>query len=445
MKFGKLFFVLLLLPLFLPIEKAMAYQYFGRALLGSYVSSERFNSQTDGTVKNDFATISSRLYTRFTEVSSQNFEMIYDIRDKHDFFDKYSAEKLALTDKNSLQAVQLSAKYNQPNRSLYAMLGRFPITDAGAVSVDGLDTGWKWDADTRSSFFGGLDPKRPEQKYYEFNKDSYVFGTYSVYQPKNTSWVSTTLASSALVGKQVHNHLDRFYWYNFFLYEWDSPSRLLGMIYLDFVPRTYVQNAFLAYTQKFNSSWHSTLQGTMIDVIEYSHRRAVLERLASSPYKELSLSARETIDNNISIDYQSAYGVRTIDAKNMLDLEAGPSFSRVFENSISSNFRLGYKKNFTSKDYLGKINIAYYPKNWELNLDESYSIQKDLDGRSYHPLVSELSLTHFIARELYGTLSAQNAHSERVDINSASLYLGYRFGSKDVAPLRDGAPPRGRL
>ena len=421
-----------------------AVSYSGRATVGSYISNEHFKLESDGTFNNDFSTISSRLFTRFTEITENRLEGTVDIRDKHDFFEKYDSEKLALTGNNTLQAREVSLKYNDPRSRWLATVGRFSISDAGAVNVDGAEAGVRWTESWRSSVFGGQDPKLPNQTYFQQNPHAYAFGTYTVFQPTSSSWRSNTLNSTALVAKNVQSHLDRFYFYDFFLYEWESPSRIMGMLYLDLVPRTYVQTGLLAYSQKLNKDWSSTLQGTAIDTIEYSRRKGVLETLAPSPYREGTLSVRQILNNTTSFNYYTLFGVRKADHRKVQIYSFGPDYTQIFHKEVSGGLKLGFKKNFTSRDFFTKINIGYYPKNWELVLDEYLAIQKEA-AQTYYPIISEVSLAHFFSREFYGTLSYQNATSAIAKVNTFFIYLGYRFGSKDVPPLRDGAPPRGRL
>jgi hypothetical protein len=418
--------------------------YSGRATIGGYYSREHFSIESDGQYNNDFETFSSRLYTRFSDIGDDNVDLVFDLRDKHDFFEKLDAERLALKGNNTLQLRQLSLYRGAPASAWRGTLGRFPITDAGAVDLQGADAGLRWAEGFSSSVFGGWDTKLPDQTWVQFNPHAYAFGTYTVFQPPSNSWKRTFHAATAFVGKEVSKHLDRLYLYDFFLWEWNSPSRIMGMMYLDFRPRTYVQTGFLSYTQQISKSWQSFLQGSAIDAIEYSRRAGILQTLPSSPYKEATASLREEMNDNLALDYAGIYGYRTVDGRRLEEYSLGAHFNRIASKLVSGSVKLGGRKNFTSRDYFTKLSLGYYPKDFELNLDESFALQKE-NGTTYYPLISELSLAYFFSREVYGTVSYENAFSKIAKINSFFLYVGYRFGSKDVAPLRDGAPPRGRL
>jgi len=423
---------------------ACAVSYTGRATAGGYLANEKLKSERDGLQSNDFATASSKLFTRFTDFTSERLELTFDVRDKHDFFDKLDAERLALKGRNTIQARQLSLKRGNPENSWLFTLGRFPIIDAGTVALDGIDMGFRWDENWRTSFFGGLDPKLADQTYYQLNRGAYAFGTYTVFHPKATSWNSSAWGSSALVAKQVNGHLDRLYFYNFFLYEWASPSRLMGMLYLDFKPRTYVQTGLVSYTQKLSNVWQSTIQGTAIDVIEYTRRRGVLETIAPSPYKELSMSMRQRLSSTAFLDYTTSYGLRALDSKNAQEFSVGPTLTQFPDKDFSLNFKTGYRKNFTSKDYFAKLGLGYFPEKWDFSLDQYFAIQKD-NGQYYHLLISDFSIAHFFSREFYSTFSIQRATSEAGKVNSYFLFLGYRFGSSNEPPLKSSASPRNKL
>ncbi|HEY8277999.1 MAG TPA: hypothetical protein VIH99_00155 [Bdellovibrionota bacterium] len=423
-------------------SSGFAEKYVGRATVGGYFANETFQNNPDGPSSNDFATVSSRLYTRYWDVTDSKLECTFDLADKHDFYDKLAAERLALRGRNSVQVKQLAVKRANPEDTWLFTGGRFPVPEAGTVNVDGVDVSRRWNPVLRSSLFGGLDPKLAEQTYFEFNKNAFAYGTYTTYQPESGSRSENIQGSAAFVGKQVGGHLDRLYLYNFFLYEWNSPNRILGMLYLDFVPRTYVQTGLLSYTTKFHYAWQATLQGLAIDVLEYSRRRGILETLPSSAYKEASLALRQEVDESWGMDYLLLHGERETDKRKFDEFSAGPGFRPFFDENVAANFKAGYRQNFTSNDYFLKFDIGYYPSDWELSLAQSIASQND--GQVTHPLITELNVAHFFSRELYGNFALQYAKSENAKVNSFFLFVGYRFGTSSPLALRKGAPPRGR-
>lgn len=422
-----------------------ATQYYGRVYSGFYASRERFADPSDGTTSNDFATASSRIYMKASDLGSSRWEMTGDVRDKHDFFDKLDREKLELGPGNTLQVRQLSIGNPGTFSNLFGNVGRFPIPDAGAVHTDGAELGYRWNSVFQTSIFGGLNPKRTDQTALGFNRNAQVFGAYSIYQPKASTWRNSFRLSNAFTAQTVSGHTDRLFWYGNVLYVWDSYNSISGFVYFDFVPRANVQNANLDYHHQITRSVSTTLDVLVADVIEYSRRRGVLERLNPSSYRELSGGVRHEINPNWSMDYRATYGMRSSDSLTLMEGRLGPYLPRFINRFTTFRGQIGMRKNFTSTDQFLKMNFGYFTKYWEFNLDSELGIRNYSGGPIEHPLIHELEMAHYLSQALYGTLSIQNAHTERVDIWSGFIKIGYRFGSQDVPPLRDGAPPRGNL
>jgi hypothetical protein len=278
----------------------------------------------------------------------------------------------------------------------------------------------------------------------KFNSDSQVFGAYGLLQPRSTSWKNYLYHSNAVVGQTVSGHLDRFYFFDNTIYQWNAPNQIVALVYIDFVPRTFLQTAFLSYQQEWSKQDFSTFDLTAIDTIEYSRRKGVLEILAPSPYREGSASLRHKMTEISFLNLKATHGRRLSDQLKKTEFTVGPTFSRFLGPHFSAGGLLGVRRNFTSTDLFARFDLGYFSKFWEASLGGEYGSQRQNDGKTYHPVIAEAAISHFISRELYATLSLQNASTERVTIYSTFLKLGYRFGSSNVAPLRDGAPPPGR-
>ena len=188
---------------------AQASNYFTRFTVGSYLSDENFSNAVDGTTRNSFSTVSSRAYFRVSELDNKNIEVIGDIRDTHDFFEKLDTERLELTAQNNLQVKQLSIKDTELTQNTFVQLGRLPVFEAGAISVDGALLGYHLDHISSLALFGGLNPQRIDQKSAQWNPDSQNFGLYYRYQPQYDSWYDSLVGNMAVVVQRVQNHNDR--------------------------------------------------------------------------------------------------------------------------------------------------------------------------------------------------------------------------------------------
>jgi hypothetical protein len=139
------------------------------------------------------------------------------------------------------------------------------------------------------------------------------------------------------------------------------------------------------------------------------------------------------------------YGERGADGLNFGEFSFGPSSQALFDSKVSAQVLLGGRHNFNTNDGFLRLDLGYYSRVWEIGLAMQKALSVQSYGVIYHPFTGELSLARYFSRDIYGTLSLEEATNERVTIWSGFFKLGYRFGSDDIAPLRDGAPPRRRL
>lgn len=434
----------LILTALLGAECVFAYSYSGRLTLGSYAGREHLAEASAGDNSNDAATASGRFFLRVADVTSNRFEFVSDIRDKHDFFGLVDKERLQLKDKNTLQVRELSAKY--PGRLLYTQLGRFAVPEAGAVYTDGALQGVRITNDLRFSLFGGLNPKRPDQTYVQYNPNSQVYGTCLTFVPVFNGGPLIFSVDTAGVTNIVGSQTDRSYWYTNAIFQWSGKSRLSLFMYLDFVPNTYLQNGTINFQQTLTDAWTLAFRLFSIDVIEYQRLQSVRTQLASSPYKEANARVRYRLTSKWDLEAEYLTGHRDADGLSRSQWTLTSDFRRVFGPNWDFSLSAAFRKNFSSDDTFGIAKLSYSSNLWETELDSQYGVESYRNGSgTYHPLITELAISRIFENSLYGTFALQDARDERVTITSLFIKLSYRFGSKEIPPLRDGAPPRGQL
>lgn len=409
-------------------------------MVGSFLSTERFSNMVD-TTRNDFSTVSSRFFLDVSDISSNHIEGVADIRDINDFFGKFDAERLALTPDNRLQAYQVYLGLPPDGPGFYWKAGRFAVNPAGGIFTDGAEAGYAWSSSWRTSLFGGLDAKRPDQWYTTWNPDSQAFGAYSLYEPENQGWRDRFYLANALVGETVLSHLDQAYFYTDSVYQWDARNLLSVLLYLDFTPMVYVQTGIIDYQQQLNDTWATTLNLIELDPIEYLRQQDVLEQLAPSPYREASLDVRQTLSDVALLDYEGRYGLRVDDALALWELSAGAIFPRVINEHLQLQANLVYRHDFTTYEDLLRLQAGFFSRKWEIDLDAYLGLQYQVDGNLYHPINGDLSLSWFFSKDLYATLGLEAASNELVSIGSGYLTLAYRYGSERPSLVRPNAPP----
>jgi hypothetical protein len=426
-------------------QVSRAEKYHGRFTLGGYAATERFSDTTGGSDKNDFMTLSSRYFLKVSEIGAAPWEVVTDIRDKHDFFDKLDREKLQLTDRNSFQVRQLSARYVNTGGILAANLGRFAVPEAGASGVDGAQLEERWSQQLTSSIFAGKNPKRNDQTYYQYNPDSNIGGVSLTYQDRVSSWDRNFYLSHAMVTEQEGSETDRRYFYHNMIYQWQENSRVISLMYLDFVPRTYVQTGNLIWQQQYTTNWTTQVSALGIDVIEYTRRQGVREQLAPSPYQEGAFKLDYYAPGRVKIELGASSGTRQVDSLSKTETYLGWEQNQIGAKNWDLFLKSGIRKNFVSDDTFGHLYLGYFSRKWESSLDLDVAIEKYNDGVTKHPISTELSISNYLSRQLFSTLSLQRSADEVVTIYTAFFKLGYRFGNQEIPPIRDGSPPRGQL
>lgn len=420
----------------------------GRFSTGGYISRENFSDVSQGSTSNDFETLSSRLYLNLQRLGE--FTATIDLRDKHDFFDRLDAERLQLKGSNTLQVREADVKYPNKNGPLYLSLGRFSLIEAGSVYVDGLEVGNRFTPSFRIGGFAGHNPKRPEDMYMRNDTPDFEYGGYLNYQPTRATWKKFFSASAALVTNTVKGFTDRRYFYSNTLYQWNSTSRIISNLYVDFVPKTILQNGILVYQQGITNNLDTTVQLTAWDAIEYSRRKSVLETLPSSPYRDLSVETRYRFNGHSAWLNQARWGQRLADHKQRDDLKTGLRIGDLVSNRVDILGYAGYRQEFISRGPMANFEINYYSRKWEYGLSIDSSIQSKFEGETVapsvlHQITTQINLAHVFSNSLFTTVTLQYDHDEVVSIISGFITLTYRFGNQDLAPIRDGAPPRRSL
>ena len=428
------------------IQKSYAFHYQARIYTGGFASREEFKEASDGAHRNDLARLSERFYLSSSHLLSKNISFAGDLRDRYDFFDKVDKTNLELKSGNKLQLRQLSTQYESPHKFFKGDLGRFPVAETGnSAYTDGLNIKFQVTRSFSSGTFGGLNPKRPDQTYLQFNKNSKTTGFYLDYIPPYTSWEKNLSFTNAFYIQQFDSQTDRSVWYQNLIYQWNESNRFYSTYNLDFTPKTNLQFLNTSYWKKINSLWSLTPSILSIDNIEYNRRKSVRERLPSSPYREGDLDNKFKLNSSYTFQVSGLYGKRQFDHKTKYELKAGSIFSNFISKRFSAYFKLGYRADFVNEDYFTQFGFGYFQKSLELNLDEELALENRPGVRKDLPSITDASMSYFISNSIYGSFSLQYAKDRLANIFSCFLKIGFRFGNEPIPALRDGAPPLGRI
>ncbi len=467
-----------IVALFLQTTMINAADYHGRATTGGFISKEKFTEPSAGSDTNDVAVMSNRFYLNVSNIGKKKWGLILDARDKLDYFDKLDKERLTLTQKNEFQLRQLAAKYPNYEGKFYASAGRFQAFDTGAVYVDGLEAGYRVKPTLKLGAFGGFNPAREGVSYLQFNSDSNIFGGFGIYENRSRKWSRYTYTSNAIIVIPASSSTteedttttatetteteetatddeniyvegaaiqERTYFYNNSVIQWNRNLRFMSLLTYDIAPKSQLQSLWVSIFFRIIKRLNMTISAQRITAIEYARQQDLREELKPSQYDEIKVGLNYRVNRNVSAIFKASQGSRSTDELTRTDVSAGVRVSRLINRRFAASLFAGQRANFNSDDTYFRLGTGYYSNKFEVTLDQELGSEKYEDGTERNPKITELNTSVFFSKRFFGTIGAQYLSDEVVTITSALLRLSYRFGNREIAPIRDGAPPRGRI
>jgi hypothetical protein len=436
-----------LLFLFLFTLSAYSSEYYGRASVGSFLSSERYTTGDSGSDKNDFLNMSGRLYFRFYDITPEKIEVVTDIRDKYDQFNQLNKTQLQLDPKNYFQLRTMHVTNFQSQRSLQFIAGRFSSLETGGTFTDGGGIQYKINSDLRVGVISGLNPMSEDTQMVGYNSKATILGFYSAYEPKDTqaSVESKNLFfNHAFVSQRYAGEEDRRYFYQNIYYQWSAKSRLLSSLYLDFLPKPRLQNWNINWDQDIGDKNVTHLQLLDVDSIEYRRRQGIRETLPSSSYEQVTAQIDLPLLRISTFSPAITYGKRMTDGYTKMEAKVKAIFNDLDNKNYDANAFVGIRKNFTSNDAFLGAGFGYYVKKIEFTSDFEFAKEQH-PTQVLTPIILTFNGSYIQSRDLFYSTSLELARDEIMSKFAVFFKLTYRFGTKEITPLRDGAPKRGTL
>lgn len=460
MELVKIFFFLLLA---LSGTFAEAADVNGRATVGGYIAKERFTGVSGEDAANDAALLSLRLLLDASNIGTSGYRLVLDVRDKNDFFDKLDKERLELTTKNTLQLRQAYVQYPNDSGRFYGTLGRFSAFDSGVVYADGAEVGFRASNKFRLGAFGGLSPKYDATEDFSGLGTGQLLGGFGIYQTGAQNWFQYTYSSTAVVSMKADplpvedgvladtgsgyaaGAYSRSFIYNNSILQFSRDMRFMSLAYLDIQPEAKLQNLWLSLFRRLTQSLSLNLSGSSIEASEYRKTQDVREKLDPSAYMQAKSEFNYRVADSISLVGNLVYGQRDADSLKRSEVSLGAIFANLANNRYSANLLGGVRKNFTNNDTFFRGGLGRYSRVVEATIDYEYATETDQNKKKLHPTRLEVGLGTILSNRFFTTIAVQQRKDEVVNIISGVFRVATRFGNKQIPPVRDGAPVRGRL
>lgn len=424
---------------------SFAAEVFGRVSMGVFESNETFTSSADGAPNSDYLTATGRIFLHVTDLNSDRTDVLMDLRDKYDSFGTLNSTKQQLDPLNSFQTRNLYvSNFLSNNNSFNYIAGRFSLAEGGGTFTDGVGLQKKWTSNVRSGLFGGLNPYLDATQIVDYNANASDFGAYWAYEPKLNDSNKVLTLTQAMVDFQYLGNEDRRYFFQNFYYQWGPKSRILSLTYLDFVPDTRLQTGTLNWDQRITDSQTSHARVLAVDAIGYRRIQSIRSTLPSSPYEQGQVQWDFLNGKSSSISPVVTYGHREVDGLTKSEGKINFVFNDFSNSRYDATLYLGARANFVSNDTFFGCSAGYYSNKWEFSADLEIA-QEKYTSQTLTPISAGLNLSYVQNRDLFYVFSGEMANDEKVSIYAGFFRVTYRFGSKETAPLRDGAPVRRNL
>ena len=437
----------LMLALFAPTD-ADSYEYHGSILSGGYVAREDITGESELNTDNDRAVFSGRAFLDVNRIGSQQYQFTADLRDRHDFFDKIDTQRLQLSGKNTPRLRQLVLRDPGTSQSLYWSVGRFLPAENNVIYNDGLEGGIHLSTNHKVGIFAGYRPKINEEHAANLGSNAYQTGIYHVYQNDASSWDEGKYLSNMLVYAPRYfddQPVPSIAFINQGFLHLGSNNRLVTYLNVQGTPDVRVEDAKLEFDKRFDSKLSARFIASRIDLIEYRNQRDILERLPATAYSQAKISGQYRLNETIRLDGNLLAGERESDKLRKYEVSAGANFTKLAAGHVVTSVLFGTRRSFISRDLFAASTINRFTDKWLIDANLRVTRQQRDSGLIRNQYIIGSNLGLYATRSLLATAGAELAKEENITIVSGLLTIGYRFGSRELTPLRDVAPPNTRF
>ena len=428
--------------------EALSYEYHGSLLSGGYLAREDITGESEVNTDNDRAVFSGRAYLDVNRIGSQQYQFTADLRDKHDFFDKIDTQRLQLSGKNTPRLRQLVVRNPGTSQSLYWSVGRFLPAENNVIYNDGLEGGIHLSTNHKVGLFAGYRPKINEERAANLGSNAYQTGIYHVYQNDASSWDEGKYLSNILVYAPQYfddQPTPTMAFINQGFLHLGADNRLLTYLNIQGTPDVRVEDAKLEFDKRFNPKLSTRFITSRIDLIEYRNQRDILERLPPTAYSQAKIASQYRLNGTMRLDGNLLAGQREGDRLRKYEMSCGANFTKLAAGHVATSILFGARRSFISRDLFAASTINWFTDTWLIDANLRVTRQQRDSGviRNQYIIGSNLGL--YATRSLLATAGAELAKDENITIVSGLLTIGYRFGSRELTPLRDVAPPNTRF
>ena len=417
-------------------QTALATQVKGQAQLGVDNVEVKYKQDQAGEGTNNRRIAVGRITTEFSQFGIRRDRILFDARDKYDFFGADDPGEALLKEKNTFNV--RTAAYQRPYETspLFFTLGRFPLTEADILANDGAEAGYRLNNALRVGAFGGFapadiyDPMERDDAQRPQETKAGQGGVYTGLNLRNnaTGYYLDSVASLATVpdeqgGNEVFLHNSNTIHFN-------ARHFLFSYLRADMPPFSSLRRAIVNYNY-----WDKAV-------------RASLTLTQNDPtHIPLFLEARNTLNPSVTrgargflqyqltqlfaLNSQVSYAQRTLDGLTRTEYQLGA----ILKNKVPANTQLaiygGERKNFNSVDRFARINGTLSTGHWSLNAAQYLASEQYNDGTHRTVTMTDADIGREIGRSLRMAVGARYLNDDTMTITSVLAHIAYIFGRGD--------------
>ncbi|MFW7378680.1 MAG: hypothetical protein ACOH5I_07735 [Oligoflexus sp.] len=426
---------------------AQGFEVKGQFRAGGYSSQVKLLDDISGLGNNDASVISNRLNMNFYQFNQSQDEINLDFRDRYNFFGKADREILELKDENTFEARELAYRRPWQKHRLYFTAGRYIPKEAGLITNDGADVGYRLTRDHRIGAFAGIADQslitppsiQPDTRGYNGTQG----GAYWVYDRSDSRRMDATYMTNAIAQAptaELIEFVNKVQFYHLSLFQLGPQHRLSNHFNLDLAPDPKLRQAYISY-HYYSPRYRLTSYYNRISPEENRILKEIQDDLVPSTVDMLSANLIQRLSSVLSLEYRLQLGRRAADGKQRQVLAVGSRYLGFLRGRMALGGLFGLRNNYQSSDQYIDLKLDFYQSKWSVHLEQGLANKAyEAGGPKLFETRTAGELAFYFGERLRGSAAFSQTKNEQVEVTTMFLMIGYYFGTGTTSPIRSISP-----
>ncbi|MCK5884418.1 MAG: hypothetical protein KAG61_12070 [Bacteriovoracaceae bacterium] len=398
--------------------------YFGRILVGGFLSDERYNSFGEEQ-HNDYLFLTSRLYFNLYDLGvNKDSDFAIDLKDRYNFFGTLDRNDRQFKEDNRFHLKKLF--YRREREKDRLIVGRFNSPYISSSYVDGVTYSREFRQNLSLGGWVGLLPTIDRESRPLFDKNHHSEGIF--FGVKNT----VVDSKNGVFSQSYKRDLDQVTLFHRQYLHFNQNHTVHSLFNLETRPKVNIQSLNISYRAVHSKKVTGRYIFGKYDNYQYKRSQDVRERLPVSPYTYVRTKQLYGHSSRLRYFLEAGHGKRSVDRLTNSNLKLGA----IVQGFVDLSYWASIEKNYTNNSTEVGHSVSYGGESVESSLSQTISREIYPSGEKLYPIVSELSFASFMGRNFFQTLSLQHAYDKNTTILTALFYFTYNFGNRPFSRVR---------